>query len=133
MQAFLAATHWLYDLPMPAVVEKRGDVVFIRLKGKLLLGESVDDFRGKWQDALASGSRNLVVNLSGVPVLDSTGIGSLLRCQTAVSSSQGKLRLVGTNKVIRQALRVTRLERHFEFHESEESALASLGEPSDKQ
>ena len=118
---------------MTAPVEKRGDVVVIRLKGKLLLGESVDDFRGKWQEALAAGSRNLVVNLSGVPVLDSTGIGSLLRCQTAVSSSGGKLCLVGTNKVIRQALRVTRLERHFEFHESEESALASLGESSDKQ
>ena len=117
---------------MPAAVEKRGDVVVIRLKGKLRMGESVDEFRLRWQEALSAGSRGLVVNLAGVPVLDSTGIGSLLRCQTAVAGEGGKLCLVGTNKVIRQALRVTRLDMHFEFHENEDSALASLAKSSDK-
>jgi len=111
---------------MPTKVEKRGEVVVIKLKGKLLLGESVDDFRGRWREALADGSRQLIVNLSGVPGMDSTGIGSLMRCQSAVNSAGAQLRLVGVNKVVRQALRVTRLERLFEFHDSEESAVASF-------
>ncbi|MCI0352265.1 MAG: STAS domain-containing protein [Acidobacteriales bacterium] len=111
---------------MVAVLEKRGDAVVIKLKGKLLLGESVDEFRSKWQDAVTAGARNVVVDISGVPVMDSTGIGSLMRCQASLSSPGGKLRLVGANKVIRQALRVTRLEKLFEFHDNEASALASL-------
>jgi anti-sigma B factor antagonist len=122
---------WLYDFSMPTVVEKRGEVVVIKLK--LLLGESVDDFRGRWREALADGSRQMIVNLSGVPGMDSTGIGSLMRCQAAVSSAGAQLRLVGVNKVVRQALRVTRLEKLFEFHDSEESALASFAAVSDKQ
>lgn len=117
---------------MAAVLEKRGEAVVIKLKGKLLLGESVDEFRNKWQDAADSGARNVVVDISAVPVMDSTGIGSLMRCQATLSPPGGKLRLVGANKVIRQALRVTRLEKLFEFHESEASALASLVEASSK-
>jgi anti-anti-sigma factor len=124
---------WLYDFSMPTVVEKRGEVVIIKLKGKLLLGESVDDFRNKWREALDAGSRHLIVNLSGVPGMDSTGIGSLMRCQATINSSGGKLRLVGVNKVVRQALRVTRLEKLFEFHDSEESALASFVPEAGKQ
>src|SRR5262249_54863764 len=124
---------WLYDFAMPAVVEKRGEGAVIRLKGKLLLGESVDDFRNKWRDAVETGGRYLGVNLSGVPVMGSTGIGRLMRRPATTSSPSGKLCLVGVNKVVRQALRVTRLEKLFEFHDSEESALASFVAASKKQ
>jgi anti-sigma B factor antagonist len=111
---------------MPATMRKVGTTVVLKLEGKLLLGESVDDFRRHWSDALATGSRNFVVDLSAVPVMDSSGVGTLLRSHTAVNAAGGKLKVVGANKVVRQALRVTRLERLFEFYDTEESAIASF-------
>jgi anti-sigma B factor antagonist len=112
---------------MAVTMRKQGTVAVLEIEGKLSLGESVDEFRAKWMDAVATGSRNLVLVLSRVPMVDSSGIGSLIRCHSAVTAAGGKLKLVGTGDVVRQSLKVTRLDRVFDFHESESSALNALG------
>src|SRR5512135_1093951 len=98
---------------------KQGNAVIFELAGKLGLGPTVDDFRSGWSEALASGSRNVVVNLTNVPVIDSSGIGCLVRCHAAVAAKGGKLKIVGASAVVRQALKLTNLDQFFEFHEDE--------------
>ena len=112
---------------MPLSVRKEGPTAIFEIEGKLALGESVEEFRAKWTDAVATGSRNLIVVLSKVPMVDSSGIGSLIRCHSALSASGGKLKLVGAGEVVKQSLKVTRLDRVFDFYDDEASALASLG------
>jgi len=106
---------------------KQGNAVIFDLEGKLGLGPAVDDFRTGWSDALAAGSRNVVVNLTKVPAIDSSGIGSLIRCHTAVVARGGKMKVVGAGGVVLQALQVTQVDQLLEFHEDEASVLASLG------
>jgi anti-sigma B factor antagonist len=106
---------------------KQGNAVILDLEGKLGLGPAVDDFRSGWSGALATGSRNVVVNLTNVPVIDSSGIGCLVRCHAAVAAKGGKLKIVGASEVVRQALKLTNVDQFFEFHENEASALAALG------
>mgnify|MGYP001499061160 CR=1 FL=1 len=65
---------------------QQGKAVIFDLEGKLALGPAVDDFRAGWSDALAAGSRYVVVNLANVPVIDSSGIGILVRCHAAVAA-----------------------------------------------
>jgi anti-sigma B factor antagonist len=112
---------------MHVTLRKQGPVAIVEIEGKLALGESLDEFRAKWMDAVATGSPNLVIVLSRVPMVDSSGIGSLIRCHSAVTAAGGKMKLVGVGDVVRQSFRVTRLEKVFDFHESESSALAALG------
>ncbi len=112
---------------MSMATRKQGNAVIFDLEGKLGLGPAVDDFRTGWSDALAAGSRNVVVNLAKVPLIDSSGIGSLVRCHAAVLAHGGKLRIAGASGVVRQALKLTNVDQLLEFHESEASALASLG------
>ena len=112
---------------MSQAARKQGNAVILDLDGKLGLGPAVDDFRSGWSDALAAGSRNVVVNLANVPVIDSSGIGCLVRCHAAVAAKGGKLKIVGAGEVVRQALKLTNVDQFFEFHENEASALASLG------
>src|SRR5215472_6798614 len=109
---------------MPVSLRKQGTTAILDIEGKLSLGASVDEFRAKWTDAVATGSRDLVVNMARVPMIDSSGIGSLIRCHSAVAANGGKMKLVGVGDVVRQAFKVTRLDRVFEFHESEAAALA---------
>jgi len=106
---------------------KQGNAVIFDLEGKLGLGPAVDDFRTGWSDALASGSRNVVVNLANVPVIDSSGIGVLVRCHAAVVAKGGKMKIVGASGVVRQTLKLTNVDQLLEFHENEASALTSLG------
>ena len=111
---------------MAAKVRKEGTTAILELDGKLSLGPAVDDFRSKWTDALADGAHHIVVNLAGVPMMDSSGIGSLIRCHSAVSAAGGKLKIVGATNTVMQAFKVTRLDRVLELHADEKSALAAL-------
>lgn len=99
----------------------------VDVEGKLAIGAGVDDFRSRWTEALGGGSKVVIVNLTNVPMVDSSGIGTLIRCHSALTSVGGKMKIVGANSVVQHALKVTRLDRIFELHDTEASALASTG------
>jgi anti-sigma B factor antagonist len=110
---------------MSAQMRRNGDTAVLELEGRFSLGEPVEEFRRLWNDALALGAKNIVVNLSDVTMMDSSGIGTMIRCHSAVMQKGGKLRLVNPNATVKQAFKVTRLDSVFEFHDSEASALAA--------
>ena len=109
---------------MAITVRKQGDATIIDLDGRLALGGPVDEFRTRWSEELAAGNKNLILNLSTVTMVDSSGIGTMIRCHSAVSAAGGKLKVIGANGTVRKAFAVTRLDKIFEFHDSEASALA---------
>ena len=113
--------------PMSTRLRKQGAAVILEVEGKLALGDGLDDFRAQWTNAIASGVRELLVNLEKVPMVDSSGIGSLIRCHSAITAAGGKLKLVGAGEMVHQSFRIMRLDRVFEFYESEARALASSG------
>ena len=108
---------------MPVSVRKQGESVIVELDGRLALGGPVDELRARWTEALAGGAKEIILNLGRVTMVDSSGIGTMIRCHSAVSAAGGKLKIVGANSTVRQAFRITRLDKVFEFHETEESAL----------
>jgi|ERR1041385_5974128 anti-anti-sigma factor len=112
---------------MSVSLRKEGRVALLTIDGKLALGDTLEEFRGKWADAIATGAHDVIVNFAKVPMVDSSGIGSLIRCHSAVAATGGKLKLVGVNDVVRQSFKTTRLDRVFEFYRDEPSALASFG------
>ena len=112
---------------MSIVTRKQGSVVIFELEGRLVLGPAVDEFHAQWSEALATGARHVVGNLTNVPAMDCSGIGSLIRCHSAVVAAGGRMRVVAADGVVRKALQVTHVDQLLEFHESEASALASLG------
>ena len=111
---------------MLASVRKQGKVAVLELEGKLGIGAAVDEFRSTWADCISTGCKDIVVILARVPMVDSSGIGSLIRCHSAVSAVGGRLKVVGINDTVRNSFKVTRLDRVFDLHDTEASALASL-------
>jgi anti-sigma B factor antagonist len=74
---------------------------------------------------MATGSKQLIINLSKVTMMDSSGIGTMIRCHSAMSATGGTIRLVGANNTVRQAFKVTRLDRVFTFYDDEAAAMAA--------
>ena len=111
---------------MPSTSRRQGNILILDVAGRLALGQGLDDFRSKWTDALATGARDVIVNLAQVPMVDSSGIGSLIRCHSAVSAAGGKMKLVGVGAVVKQSMKITRLDRIFEIHDDESSAVSSF-------
>jgi anti-sigma B factor antagonist len=106
-------------------MRRNGTTAVIDLAGRITMGEVVEEFRALWTRAVESGATQVLVNLTQVTFLDSSGIGMMIRCHSAITQRGGKVRLIGANATVRQAFKVTRLDNIFEFHDSEQAAMAA--------
>jgi anti-sigma B factor antagonist len=72
------------------------------------------------------GQKNLLLNLEGVPYIDSAGLGEIVRTYTTVSRQGGALKLVNLTKRITDLLSITKLLTVFETFDLEKDAVASF-------
>jgi anti-sigma B factor antagonist len=93
-------------------IEQRteGDVIILSLKGKMVGGEGDEILRDRVEDLVEAGRVNIVLDLAGVPYIDSACLGEIVRCHTLVSRENGKLKLVNLNERLRSLLSRTRLD-----------------------
>ena len=114
-------------------IEERivGDVTILDLKGKMTLGEGDELLKDKINSLIHQGQKNLLLNLEGVPYIDSAGLGEIVRTYTTVSRQGGALKLVNLTKRITDLLAITKLLTVFETFDLEKDAVASF-QPSAK-
>jgi anti-sigma B factor antagonist len=102
------------------------DVTVLDLKGKMTLGEGDELLKDKINSLLASGKKKLVLNLEGVPYIDSAGLGEIVRTYTTVSRQGGSLKLLNLTKRIEDLLSITKLLTVFETFDTEAEAINSF-------
>jgi anti-sigma B factor antagonist len=102
------------------------DVTVLDLKGKMTLGEGDELLKDKINSLLASGKKKLVLNLEGVPYIDSAGLGEIVRTYTTVSRQGGSLKLLNLTKRIEDLLSITKLLTVFETFDTEPEAIQSF-------
>src|SRR4026209_1305846 len=110
------------------VIEERivGDVTILDLKGKMTLGEGDELLKDKINSLIHQGQKNLLLNLEGVPYIDSAGLGEIVRTYTTVSRQVGALKLVNLTKRIQDLLAITKLLTVFETYDTEQDAVGSF-------
>ncbi|MGO9210185.1 MAG: STAS domain-containing protein [Terriglobales bacterium] len=108
-------------------VRKQGQAQVIRLRGDLKIGEPVDTFRQAMDELFEAGDYGLVVNIAEVPMIDSSGIGLLVRALTTAKSRGGSLKLVNPSKLALQTLKIVGLVNLFEIFNDEGQAVQSFG------
>jgi anti-sigma B factor antagonist len=77
-------------------------------------------------DLLDSGANTVVVDLTGVAFLDSTGLGALVEARTATAGAGGALPLVCNQERIIKLFTITGLDEVFAIHSTVDEAVASL-------
>jgi anti-sigma B factor antagonist len=102
------------------------DVTILDLKGKMTLGEGDELLKDRINSLVHQGRRKLVLNLEGVPYIDSAGLGEIVRTYTTVSRQGGKLKLLNLTKRIQDLLAITKLLTVFETFEEEQEAVQSF-------
>jgi anti-sigma B factor antagonist len=110
---------------MEITVRRRSDVQIIQLRGAVRLGQGVDTFRRAVDDAFAAGDVRLILNCAEVPMIDSSGIGVLVKCLTSAKQRGGDVRLVNPSKFMTQTLRLIGVLNLFTSYEDEDQAVAS--------
>jgi anti-sigma B factor antagonist len=109
-------------------IEERvvGDVVILDLKGKITLGEGDELLKDKVNSLVNQGHRKIILNLGGVPYIDSAGLGEIVRTYTTVSRQGGSLKLLNLTKRITDLLSITKLLTVFETFDTESEAIQSF-------
>jgi len=101
-------------------------VTILDLKGKITLGEGDELLKKEIDSLIQKDQKKLLLNLEGVPYIDSAGLGEIVRTYTTVSRQGGKLKLLNLTKRIQDLLAITKLLTVFETYESEPEAVKSF-------
>lgn len=75
---------------------------------------------------IADKRKDIVLNLSGLEYLDSSGIGELVRNYITVIKSGGTMKVVGLSAKVEEILKITQLYKVFPEFPDEQTALQSF-------
>ena len=115
---------------MDISVRAVGRAQVIKLQGGLRLGPPVDAVRSALEDLASKGENRLVLDLSDVPIMDSTGMGLLVRAHTSASKNGGAVKLAAPAKIVNQTLKITGLLQVFEvFGDADQAAQSFVAKP----
>ena len=103
-----------------------GGVTIIAVRGDLVIGEAETTFKKTVTRLIEEGRVNLLVDLSSVGFLDSSGLGALVRALTNTQKEGGQTKLLNAGPQIRKLLQMTKLDSVFEIHEDMEGAVSSF-------
>ena len=104
-----------------------GPVKLIKLRGRLNLGDAVDRLRETLDDLIANGDTRILLELSEVPWIDSSGIGLLVKALTSAKQKGGSMKLLNPSKFTVQTLKMIALLDVFEIFLDQQEAVASFG------
>ncbi len=103
-----------------------GDVTILDLKGKLTIGDGAEVLRDTVASVVFQEERKILLNLAGVPYMDSGGLGELVRCSMVAGKGSGAVKLVNMTSKITDLLAITKLSNVFDTFDSESEAIASF-------
>lgn len=83
-----------------------------------------------FDDLVARGERNYVIDLNAVTSMDSSGLAALAGLYKRTRIGRGDVRLCGVHSEMRRIIELTRFDRVFEIFEDRRSAVASFSSPS---
>lgn len=91
-----------------------------------LNGDHVERLRALLENYVEEGQPHVVLDLQGVPLMDSSGLELLLEMHDEYKRLGGALKLAGLNQLCGEILRITGVGPHFEIYRDTGAAVGSF-------
>ncbi len=108
--------------------DQQGEIMVLKVSGKIMGGPDHDKFQGEIKELIANGHVDVLLNMSKVSWVNSTGLGILVSAFHTLSKNGGCLKICEVNDRIDNILNVAQLKLVFETFEHCDEALASFGQ-----
>jgi anti-anti-sigma factor len=94
-------------------VTKEDSKVVVRPEGDSIVAASITELRSKLREIVQEGAREVVVDLSGVLMVDSCGIGLLISAHNSLKKVGGQLAVIHASADLLELFQTMRMHQHF--------------------
>jgi len=112
-------------VPLSLKNRRVGDIAVVTCNGRITEGAETASLQSHLNDVLVYGA-DIVLNLSGIDFIDSSGLGLLVRYVTRARSARGNLKLCGVDRHVKEVLRITKLNTLLDTYDTEDEAIADF-------
>jgi anti-sigma B factor antagonist len=116
---------------MQVDIRKAEDVIIVDLGGRLVVGVGNEMLRDVMDELVAEGWKKILLNLSGVSWIDSSGIGELVASIKMAKRFGVSVKLLRIGDRVKHVLSISRLLPLLDVYEDEKEALRKLREEPD--
>jgi anti-sigma B factor antagonist len=107
-------------------VKERYNCIVIEFKGNVMGGPDAVSLNEKLHELIDEGKKNVVVDLSKVKFMNSSGLGMLIGALTTMRNAGGDLRIANATDKIESLLVITKLITVFQHFRSVDKAVESF-------
>ena len=102
------------------------DIDILEMNGRIILGNSSREVELKLAEILSEHAKKIIFDLSGVTILDSTGIGILVVRQGKINKAQGRLHIAVASGFVEETLKITSVDKLLQLFPSVAEAAAGF-------
>ncbi|MBM6582144.1 STAS domain-containing protein [Microvirga sp. BT689] len=103
----------------------RGNILVIRVEEKRIDASKAPAFKEKMTQCIEAGQNQIVLDLSHVEFIDSSGLGALVSCLKRLGP-RGSLAVAGATGAVSRLFTLTRMDRVFALHPNVDAAVEQL-------
>lgn len=110
---------------MAVKVETKSGLIVCRIEGEIDINSS-PDIKKAFDKLISKKTPRIVINLSKVNYVDSSGLATLVEILKNMRTYGGKMRITNLSPKVRGLFEITKLDRLFEILPEEEEALTTF-------
>jgi anti-anti-sigma factor len=103
-----------------------GDVTIVDLRGRCTLGEETEDLGRELKKLVDAGCRKLLLNLTELSQIDSTGVSTIVASYVTLRRLKGEVKLLHPTGRVQTVLEITHMLQVIPNFEEEAAAVASF-------
>ena len=107
-------------------VKEMGDVTVLGIKGNLMGGPETTSVHDKVKALIEEGKKKIVIDLSKVKWMNSSGLGTMMGCLTSMKNAEGGLKLCGVTEKVKSLFMITKLITLFETYPTPKEAAEAF-------
>lgn len=95
------------------------DTEIIVKPGRNIIASLADEFRAELQSLVQEKPEQITIDMTGVEMVDSVGIGVMIAVHNSLTKNGGMLKIRNADKNIKNLFSTMRLDRHFSVEGTE--------------
>ena len=107
-------------------VKEHDGVAVLSVKGNLMGGPETISLHEKVKELIEQDKKKIVIDLSNVKWMNSSGLGTIMGCLTSLKNAQGDLKLCGVTEKVKSLFMITKLITLFETYATQQEAIKAF-------